>query len=300
MAKTLETITYKGETRTYTEWAAVLGIDRYTLRNRIIRGGWDVERAFTEPVNSSKARQNGKPVQLPEATPKGLTLVEASIACKLAGLDYGKWHYLCEVLGMIEPPTAEEIAANTHRKKRGRPTNAHKDCPVTAYDLEGRPVMTYPSVTVAAKALGKNRKRIVECSAGRCASAYGYQWRYTDEPAPEALPQKKAAPKTAPKTEKVCTICGTVFMGNKKEKLCSPACRDEARKRRMNDYDKRRRAEASKDRSPIKRCKECGKLFEPENLQKLYCSDACRTNGKKRQWRESWARRQNRKELKVG
>lgn len=253
MARTIETITYKGETRTYTEWAAVLGIARSTLHDRITKRGWDVERAFTEPVDSSKSRHNGKPVQLPDIRPKSMTLVEASIACKLAGLDYGKWHYLCEVLGLIEPPTAEEIAANTHRKKRGRPPNVHKDCPVTAYDLEGRPVMTYPSVTVAAKAIGKNTGGIYACIGGRYTRAYGYQWRYADEPAPEALPQKKSAPTTAPKTEKVCIICGTVFMGNKKETLCSPTCRDEARKRRMRDYGKRRRAEAKKARQKINR-----------------------------------------------
>lgn len=298
MARTAETVTYKGETRTYAEWEAVLGIDRYTLRNRIIRGRWDVERAFTEPVNDHKARHMAVPVKLPDIRPKCLTLVEASIACKLAGMDYGRWHYLCEVLGVIEPPTAEEIAANTCRKPPKRLQYIKKDWPVTAYDLEGRPVMTYPSIEVAARALGKNTRWIYACSSGRCASAYGYQWRYGDDPPPGARLKKEAAPRTAPKTEKVCPICGTVFEGNKKEKLCSEACRIEAHKRRVRENDKARRAAEAKNKPKTKRCRECGGLFEPDDPKKLYCSQECRGNARRRKERERWARRQNRKEQK--
>ena len=43
-------ITYKGETKTLTEWAENLGINLRTLKNRIDLLGWSIERAFEEEV----------------------------------------------------------------------------------------------------------------------------------------------------------------------------------------------------------------------------------------------------------
>lgn len=42
-------VTWKGETHTITEWARLIGIERRTLAKRIL-DGWDIERAFTQPV----------------------------------------------------------------------------------------------------------------------------------------------------------------------------------------------------------------------------------------------------------
>lgn len=43
-------ITYGGVTRCLSEWAQTLGIKVMTLWERIVRNGWEIERAFTEPV----------------------------------------------------------------------------------------------------------------------------------------------------------------------------------------------------------------------------------------------------------
>jgi|tagenome__1003787_1003787.scaffolds.fasta_scaffold20880670_4 hypothetical protein len=39
--------TYKGETRTISEWSEVTGIEPRLLRWRLVRSGWSVERALT-------------------------------------------------------------------------------------------------------------------------------------------------------------------------------------------------------------------------------------------------------------
>lgn len=43
-------IEYKGTTKTIAQWAEALSISRTTLRNRIVRGGWSVEKALTTPI----------------------------------------------------------------------------------------------------------------------------------------------------------------------------------------------------------------------------------------------------------
>lgn len=45
-------ITYKGETKTVTQWARHLGIKQTTLSRRIL-SGWPVEKAFTEEVRKN-------------------------------------------------------------------------------------------------------------------------------------------------------------------------------------------------------------------------------------------------------
>jgi predicted DNA-binding protein YlxM (UPF0122 family) len=60
--QTSHLVHYRGETRTLTEWADLLKINRQTLRNRI-RAGWSIERAMTSPVESVGYRRwsVGKP-----------------------------------------------------------------------------------------------------------------------------------------------------------------------------------------------------------------------------------------------
>lgn len=43
-------ITFNGKTHTIPEWAKIIGINGCTLRDRLTRRGWSVERALTEPV----------------------------------------------------------------------------------------------------------------------------------------------------------------------------------------------------------------------------------------------------------
>lgn len=45
--RTNRLITYKGRTQTLTAWAREIGISEKTLANRIVRGGWPTELAFT-------------------------------------------------------------------------------------------------------------------------------------------------------------------------------------------------------------------------------------------------------------
>lgn len=46
----LNTVEYNGETHTIKEWSEILGMNVNTLRDRLARRGWSVERAFTEPI----------------------------------------------------------------------------------------------------------------------------------------------------------------------------------------------------------------------------------------------------------
>lgn len=46
-----KTITWCGETRHYIEWADKLGINPDTLRSRVFRRNWPIDRAMTEGVN---------------------------------------------------------------------------------------------------------------------------------------------------------------------------------------------------------------------------------------------------------
>lgn len=54
-------ITFHGVTRCLSDWAQTLCINRYTLWDRIVRLGWDIERAFTEPVHIHHRREEQVP-----------------------------------------------------------------------------------------------------------------------------------------------------------------------------------------------------------------------------------------------
>jgi hypothetical protein len=44
-------LTYNGETKTMVEWSEITGIKYHTLKQRINKYGYSVERALTEPVS---------------------------------------------------------------------------------------------------------------------------------------------------------------------------------------------------------------------------------------------------------
>ena len=54
-------IEYNGETHTISEWARITGIQKSTIRNRIVNMGWDVAKALTEQVHTHirKVNKNG-------------------------------------------------------------------------------------------------------------------------------------------------------------------------------------------------------------------------------------------------
>lgn len=45
-------ITYNNETKCLSEWSEILGINRGTLKSRILRSKWSIEKAFTTPVKT--------------------------------------------------------------------------------------------------------------------------------------------------------------------------------------------------------------------------------------------------------
>jgi hypothetical protein len=45
-------IEYNGQKKTVCDWADELNMKRSTLSYRIVKAGWDVERAFTTPTNN--------------------------------------------------------------------------------------------------------------------------------------------------------------------------------------------------------------------------------------------------------
>ena len=51
-------ISFGGKTMTFAQWSRFLGIDERTLRARINRYGWSIEKAFTTPIR----RSNSKPL----------------------------------------------------------------------------------------------------------------------------------------------------------------------------------------------------------------------------------------------
>ncbi|HJA66985.1 hypothetical protein B5F07_18395 [Lachnoclostridium sp. An169] len=50
-------LTLKGETKTIAEWAEITGINKATLRNRIIKMGWSAEKALTTKVGNQNKKQ---------------------------------------------------------------------------------------------------------------------------------------------------------------------------------------------------------------------------------------------------
>lgn len=50
-------ITYKGQTRTLAQWSEELGMNFFTLRDRL-DSGWSIEKAFTQPVMRKRNKED--------------------------------------------------------------------------------------------------------------------------------------------------------------------------------------------------------------------------------------------------
>ena len=50
-------ITYKGQTKTLTQWSEELGMSFFTLRDRL-NNGWSIEKAFTQPVRRKQNKED--------------------------------------------------------------------------------------------------------------------------------------------------------------------------------------------------------------------------------------------------
>lgn len=53
-------ITWNGETHSLSEWSRILDISRGCLNNRLLRYGYSVDRAFTEPVGKYQGIERSK------------------------------------------------------------------------------------------------------------------------------------------------------------------------------------------------------------------------------------------------
>lgn len=62
--------------------------------------------------------------------------------------------------------------------------------PVSQYTLEGKLVQSFDSILDAASHMNGNTTMICDCCSGKIPTAYGYIWRYLNEPAPEPYVNK--------------------------------------------------------------------------------------------------------------
>lgn len=222
-----------------------------------------------------------------------MNITEARIAAQMAGLNYGEWHYRCEVLHIIEPPPIEEIHKRIKPPKQ-QAIGARADRPVCQYDLQGEFVASYPTVYAAAAAMGKeNLKSIIAACSGRYLKAYGFQWRYMGEKAPGELEHKKVVRATAGHLEeKPCKQCGKVYKGPKNSRYCSDDCKAAAGRPWQKKYY------AGLEKKPrqvyTKRCAYCGTEFTTDIRKKIYCNDKCTNRASSRKQKER-KKAQNRK-----
>lgn len=222
-----------------------------------------------------------------------MNITEARIAAQMAGLNYGEWHYRCEVLHIIEPPPLSEI-----RKRMVKPKyhtdGAKGSRPVCQYDLDGEFVCSYETIYTAAAAMGREKPyNIIAACEGRYLKAYGFQWRYMGEEAPGALERKKVNPAAQEYwEEKPCKTCGKMYKGPKNSRYCSGECKAEAGRKWQRKYY----AGLEKKPKPVytRRCAYCGAEFTTDIKKKIYCNDKC-TNRASSQKQKERNKAQNRK-----
>lgn len=63
--------------------------------------------------------------------------------------------------------------------------------PISQYTLDGKYVRTFKRISDAASYMKGNTTMICNCCSGKIPTAYGYVWRYKDDPVPEPYVNKK-------------------------------------------------------------------------------------------------------------
>jgi hypothetical protein len=78
-------IEFRGERKTLAEWAEVTGLDKRSLRSRIVQLGWGIEQALTTPPDANARRYRGLGIarrspKKPKYGPEVVALVRSRIA----------------------------------------------------------------------------------------------------------------------------------------------------------------------------------------------------------------------------
>lgn len=70
----------------------------------------------------------------------------------------------------------------------------------------------------------------------------------------------------------VCRECGRTFKGGPRAYYC-PECRDDRKRKQMNEYHARKRAGAVRKIGSTAMCESCGKPYTVQSGQQRYCPD---------------------------
>ena len=98
--------TYRGETKTLTDWAECSGISLQTLCARLDRWGWSFEDAISKPINSTKAKA-GEKNSMAKYTADTVAKVKAALAFGVKGR---------EVAAMFDMPEKTVSLIKTGRR----------------------------------------------------------------------------------------------------------------------------------------------------------------------------------------
>ena len=144
------------------------------------------------------------------------------IAARMHGMSYGQFIHAFKH-GLVKMPPQREIDRRKVRveiKRKDAKSKFKTNRPVCQYDDNGELICTYESSHMAAAVVGASRAvQITQACDGKKERAYGYQWRYENDPPPGPIN------KTARQKEIVCRFCGKTYIG----KLSSHFCCDEHR-----------------------------------------------------------------------
>lgn len=78
---------------------------------------------------------------------------------------------------------------------------------------------------------------------------------------------------------RVCVICGREFLGNGNGKYCSRECRERGIERqRLEAYRKKASEEGETMKCPV-----CGKEFKRSIKRRIYCSERCQRESRKKE-----------------
>lgn len=214
-----------------------------------------------------------------------MTLAEMAVAARMHGMSYGKYSYLLRQ-GVVQLPDMEEVR-RAMAKETKKPSGRGKTCPVKQYDKRGNFITEWDNALQAAKAFGRDHASSIQAACEcRYMSAYGYQWRYSSDEAPGEYQRIKttAIVHKKPTEEKPCKHCGKMYVGVRNSRFCSRKCQ----------IDSHKLLKKSERKMEQKTCRFCGKSFETDIPQKLYCSKECQIN---HNWKAQAARKkaQNRK-----